>query len=166
MLTSMITNQHVNSTSNIPSSALVYLMQQGVTQLNRDFGELNNNLGSVILGESLSGVSFVSSVFSDIGKISLPAGAYLVFATVVLNKRRVSTYSIADVVVVTSYSVSASLCKNSEDGIHTVGWDTKTLVGLHVANSATTVNISAVIYGDDLQVDAIQCNKIYAVRLR
>lgn len=37
VLTSMITNQHVNSTSNIPSSALVYLMQQGVTQLNRDF---------------------------------------------------------------------------------------------------------------------------------
>ena len=36
VLTSMITNQHVNSTSNIPSSALVYLMQQGVTQLNRD----------------------------------------------------------------------------------------------------------------------------------
>ena len=38
VLTSMITNQHVNSTSNIPSSALVYLMQQGVTQLNRDLG--------------------------------------------------------------------------------------------------------------------------------
>ena len=41
VLTSMITNQHVNSTSNIPSSALVYLMQQGVTQLNRDIGVLN-----------------------------------------------------------------------------------------------------------------------------
>lgn len=36
VLTSMITNQHVNSTSNIPSSALTYLMQQGITQLNRD----------------------------------------------------------------------------------------------------------------------------------
>lgn len=36
VLTSMITNQHVNSTENIPSSALVYLMQQGITQLNRD----------------------------------------------------------------------------------------------------------------------------------
>lgn len=41
VLTSMITNQHVNSTSNIPSSALVYLMQQGVTQLNRDIAALN-----------------------------------------------------------------------------------------------------------------------------
>lgn len=38
VLTSMITNQHVNSTSNIPSSALVYLMQKGITQLNSDLG--------------------------------------------------------------------------------------------------------------------------------
>lgn len=53
VLTSMITNQHVNSTSNIPSSALVYLMQQGVTQLNRDIGVLNTkhemNISSEIL---------------------------------------------------------------------------------------------------------------------
>ncbi len=41
VLTSMITNQHVNSTSNIPSSALVYLMQQGITQLNRDLATKN-----------------------------------------------------------------------------------------------------------------------------
>ena len=36
VLTSMITNQHLNSTSNIPTSALVYLMQQALTQLNSD----------------------------------------------------------------------------------------------------------------------------------
>lgn len=41
VLTSMITNQHVNSTENIPSSALVYLMQQGITQLNRDLAGKN-----------------------------------------------------------------------------------------------------------------------------
>lgn len=44
VLTSMITNQHVNSTSNIPSSALVYLMQQGVTQLNRDLADAKSNI--------------------------------------------------------------------------------------------------------------------------
>ncbi len=44
VLTSMITNQHVNSTENIPSSALVYLMQQGITQLNRDLTGVNGNL--------------------------------------------------------------------------------------------------------------------------
>lgn len=131
-----------------------------------DFGVLSNNLGSTIIGEPLSGVSFVSSVSSTIGKISLPAGAYLVFAAVSLDKKRVSVYSIADVSVVTSYGASASLCKNSEEGIHTVGWDTKTLVGLHIANGATIVNIDAIIYGGDLQVDAIQCKGIYAVRLR
>ncbi len=131
-----------------------------------DFGELNNNLGSVILGKSLSGVSFASTIPSTIGNINLPAGAYLVFATVSLDKKRVSTYSIADVVIVTSHSTTASLCKNSEEGLHTVGWDTKSLVGLHVANGDTTVNINAVIYGGDLQVDAIQCRNIYAVRLR
>ena len=135
-------------------------------QLNMDFVELNNNLGSVIIGNPLSGVSFVSAVSSTIGKISLPAGAYLVFAKVFLDKKRVSVYSIADVSVVTSHGASASLCKNSEEGIHTVGWDAKTLVGLHVTTDATTVNIDAIIYGGDLQVDAIQCNKIYAVRLR
>ena len=47
VLTSMITNQHVNSTSNIPSSALVYLMQQGVTQLNRDLEAVNEKTSKI-----------------------------------------------------------------------------------------------------------------------
>ena len=36
VLKSMITNQQVNSTNNIPTSALVYAMQQAITQLNSD----------------------------------------------------------------------------------------------------------------------------------
>ena len=36
VLTSMITNQHLNDTNRIPTSALVYLMQQSITQLNSD----------------------------------------------------------------------------------------------------------------------------------
>ena len=36
VLTSMITNQHLNDTNRVPSSALVYLMQQAITQLNMD----------------------------------------------------------------------------------------------------------------------------------
>ena len=41
VLTSMITNQHLNDTNRIPTSALVYLMQQSITQLNSDLGVLN-----------------------------------------------------------------------------------------------------------------------------
>ena len=52
VLTSMITNQHLNDTNRIPTSALVYLMQQSITQLNRDFGMFSDNLGIVTLGES------------------------------------------------------------------------------------------------------------------
>lgn len=36
VLASMITNQHLNDTNRIPTSALVYLMQQSITQLNSD----------------------------------------------------------------------------------------------------------------------------------
>ncbi len=52
VLTSMITNQHLNSTSNIPTSALVYLMQQAIQQnqnainvLNTKQTETSNALG-------------------------------------------------------------------------------------------------------------------------
>ncbi len=40
VLTSMITNQHLNDTNRIPTSALVYLMQQSITQLNRDLASI------------------------------------------------------------------------------------------------------------------------------
>ena len=41
VLTSMITNQHLNSTSNIPTSALVYLMQQAIQQNQSAINVLN-----------------------------------------------------------------------------------------------------------------------------
>ena len=43
VLTSMITNQHLNSTSNIPTSALVYLMQQAIQQNQSAINVLNTN---------------------------------------------------------------------------------------------------------------------------
>ena len=156
----------MNSTSNIPSSALVYLMQQGVTQLNRDFGMFSDNLGIVTLGESLSGVSFENGVSKKTGEIHLPAGIHLVFATYNLDKNKVAAGTIADVVIGTSHGVSASLSRASEENIVTVRWDTKSLVGLHVSNGATVIELSAAIYGGNLQVDALQCRNIYAVRLR
>ena len=45
VLMSMITNQHLNSTSNIPTSALVYLMQQAIAKNQQDITVLNTNLG-------------------------------------------------------------------------------------------------------------------------
>ena len=44
VLTSMITNQHLNSTSNIPTSALVYLMQQAIQQNQSAINVLNTKL--------------------------------------------------------------------------------------------------------------------------
>lgn len=41
VLTSMITNQHLNSSSNIPTSALVYLMQQAIQQNQSAINVLN-----------------------------------------------------------------------------------------------------------------------------
>ena len=41
VLTSMVTNQHLNSTSNIPTSALVYLMQQAIQQNQSAINVLN-----------------------------------------------------------------------------------------------------------------------------
>lgn len=47
VLTSMITNQHLNDTNRIPTSALVYLMQQSITQLNRDLGAVATKLNTL-----------------------------------------------------------------------------------------------------------------------
>lgn len=44
VLMSMITNQHLNSTSNIPTSALVYLMQQAIQQNQNAINVLNTKL--------------------------------------------------------------------------------------------------------------------------
>ena len=41
VLMSMITNQHLNSTSNVPTSALVYLMQQAISKNQGDISVLN-----------------------------------------------------------------------------------------------------------------------------
>lgn len=41
VLMSMLTNQHLNSTNNIPTSALVYLMQQAIQQNQSDINVLN-----------------------------------------------------------------------------------------------------------------------------
>ena len=166
VLTSMITNQHLNDTNRIPTSALVYLMQQSITQLNSDFGMFSDNLGIVTLGESLSGVSFENGVSKKTGEIHLPAGIHLVFATYNLDKNKVAAGTIADIVIGTSHGVNASLSRASEENIVTVRWDTKSLVGLHVSNGATVIELSAAIYGGNLQVDALQCRNIYAVRLR
>ncbi len=57
VLTSMITNQHLNDTNRIPTSALVYLMQQSITQLNRDLAGIATNLNTlgVVTPESGTG---------------------------------------------------------------------------------------------------------------
>ena len=44
VLMSMITNQHLNSTSNVPTSALVYLMQQAISKNQGDISVLNTKL--------------------------------------------------------------------------------------------------------------------------
>lgn len=44
VLMSMLTNQHLNSTNNIPTSALVYLMQQAIQQNQSDINVLNTKL--------------------------------------------------------------------------------------------------------------------------
>ena len=50
VLMSMITNQHLNSTNNIPTSALVYLMQQAIQQNQSAINVLNTKLYSTYLG--------------------------------------------------------------------------------------------------------------------
>ncbi len=47
VLTSMITNQHLNSTSNIPTSALVYLMQQAIQQNQSAINVLNTKASKI-----------------------------------------------------------------------------------------------------------------------
>ncbi len=73
VLTSMITNQHVNSTSNIPSSALVYLMQQGVTQLNRDKNPKVELIASYNNDIVVSPATWVTAFNHQ-----LPAGLYII----------------------------------------------------------------------------------------
>lgn len=53
VLTSMVTNQHLNSTSNIPTSALVYLMQQAIQQNQSAINVLNTNL-KVEVGQAVA----------------------------------------------------------------------------------------------------------------
>lgn len=76
VLTSMITNQHVNSTSNIPSSALVYLMQQGITQLNRDLVNKNPRIELVASYDNDIVVSPTTWVVAF--NHQLPAGLYII----------------------------------------------------------------------------------------
>lgn len=116
----------------------------------------------------MSGVSFANGISKQIGKIHLSEGAYLVFATVKLDKAKVEPGNIADVSLDTGYpyGVSASLSRYSTENIITVGWELKTLAALRIGNSTTDVWVRATIYGGNLQVDAIQCTNIYAVRLR
>ena len=59
VLTSMITNQHLNSTSNIPTSALVYLMQQAIQQNQSAINVLNTNVGNTqLLNETVVDILF------------------------------------------------------------------------------------------------------------
>lgn len=55
VLMSMITNQHLNSTNNIPTSALVYLMQQAIQQNQSAINVLNTKLYSTYLGITVHG---------------------------------------------------------------------------------------------------------------
>lgn len=47
VLMSMLTNQHLNSTNNIPTSALVYLMQQAIQQNQSDINVLNTKASKI-----------------------------------------------------------------------------------------------------------------------
>ena len=47
VLMSMLTNQHLNSTNNIPTSALVYLMQQAIQQNQSDINVLNTKANNI-----------------------------------------------------------------------------------------------------------------------
>lgn len=80
VLKSMITNQQVNSTNNIPTSALVYAMQQAITQLNSDKApavhnhddryytetEVEAKLGGKLTAESRVKNIYINSVHSGI----------------------------------------------------------------------------------------------------
>lgn len=59
VLMSMITNQHLNSTSNIPTSALVYLMQQAIAKNQQDITVLNTKVGNTqLLNETVVDILF------------------------------------------------------------------------------------------------------------
>lgn len=59
VLTSMITNQHLNSTSNIPTSALVYLMQQAIQQNQSAINVLNTKVPIEFVVDPIVSASYV-----------------------------------------------------------------------------------------------------------
>lgn len=81
VLTSMITNQHLNDTNHIPSSALVYLMQQAITQLNMDIGELNSQTRDMHSAETLTiGASFTyyAGGYIKVGRVVIVSLSFFV----------------------------------------------------------------------------------------
>ena len=126
----------------------------------------NTNLGATVIGTPLSNVSFTSGKSSKIGDILLDGGVYIVFATFNLDKYKVAASTIANISIASSYPANASLDRSSDELIHTVSWDTKTLVALHNGAGPTVVDCRATIYGNNIQVDAVTCSSIYAVKLK
>lgn len=77
VLTSMITNQHLNDTNRVPSSALVYLMQQAITQLNMDLAGKNPRIELVASYNNDIVVSPTTWIVAF--NHQLPAGLYIIF---------------------------------------------------------------------------------------
>lgn len=65
ILTTAISNQQINSTTNVPSSALAYLMQQAIVANQNSIGVLNTKLEKIVFGTYIS--------VPDNGLIIIPA---------------------------------------------------------------------------------------------
>ena len=83
VLMSMITNQHLNSTNNIPTSALVYLMQQAIQQNQSAINVLNtkanniapdNTVGEIYaLNDKSRTIGFGRQAYDDVNRSILSA---------------------------------------------------------------------------------------------
>ena len=67
VLTSMIVNQHLNSTSNIPTSALVYLMQQAIQQNQSAINVLNTKASNIAPDDSVGKIYALNDKTRTIG---------------------------------------------------------------------------------------------------
>lgn len=70
VLTSMITNQHLNSTSNIPTSALVYLMQQAIAQNQQAINVLNTKQNESGIAAPTGGTGRLNTYWADSGMLN------------------------------------------------------------------------------------------------
>ena len=70
VLTSMIVNQHLNSTSNIPTSALVYLMQQAIQQNQSAINVLNTKANENGIVTPIGGTGNLNTYWASDGMLN------------------------------------------------------------------------------------------------